>query len=190
MKCTGCGKPVTEDQILCLTCEAEEELRRQTKEEADESQARYDSSLVGVRGWLAFFCVGTGILGPIGILQELGTFPELLQATHGDAVLVTVTWGLLGLMVILIASSVGVALGLALQKPWAPRVTKIFLIAVPSLFWMLVLAASAAAKLAGLAGIWKLESLLGICGTTISCGLWYWYFSVSRRVTMTYAPHS
>ena len=188
MQCISCGRSVPTGSRFCETCTAENELQNRSRAETGAVEAGYDRKLVGVRGWLALFCAGTGFFGPLGLVQLIPELrQEILQHSAEDPSLPLVGSILIGLVLLIIAGSVTVAFALISLKPWAPRAAKIFLVAVPTIAWVMVLGSAALSSIGGEAAGWELNSAPPLVLSTISSGVWFGYFSVSRRVKMTYS---
>lgn len=188
MNCADCGKPFAGSGQLCETCAAEAELMRQTRQEQIELDAHHDAGLVGIRGWLAFFCISAGILTPSRSIEELnGLGAEFQQEASSGSMLSTILLGtVLALFVLITVSSVAVAAALALRKVWAPRAAKIYLVSVPLVMWCIVLIPTALVRMLGTPVDFDSGMIAETAASTIVSGIWFWYFRVSRRVKMTF----
>ena len=173
MPCIDCGKPTLAGQVRCVTCKAEAELFRRSKLEAAAAQEQYDSSLVGVRGWLAFFCFQM-VAQCLAILKAL--LEELDTGELGAVIFYAFSLGVSALIV-------GTLLA---RKPWAPRLTRFYLAALTLSGGLAVLASILVDQNARSDG-----SLKGATGALVLSilwtSIWFAYFRVSERVKRTYS---
>src|SRR3954453_4648876 len=131
MNCADCGKPLGGTETICETCAAEADLMRQTREEQIAVDVHHDAGLIGIRGWLAFFCVSIGILTPTRMLEELRFLSREFEQESDSSFGMILFGSMIALTLLIAASSIVVAISVALRKAWAPRAAKIYLLSIP-----------------------------------------------------------
>ena len=175
MQCASCGEPLAADLKLCTVC-------------AD-SRAKYDAGLAGVRGWLAWFCFMVGVLFPIGTLQNIRNFRiAVSRAAARDAWFIAVGNVYTAMFGLLVVAAFVVAYSILRLRPWAPRITTVFLISVPIFTGSLLLVPFAFSWPDKLTQHWQPIVVQSLVSNVLSSLIWLAYFSVSRRVRVNFPP--
>ncbi len=185
MLCEDCGRETNSGESRCETCAAEEVLREESKLEAKAAQRRYDNSVTGVGGLLAFFCLQIALLA-------IGLFWTLIEETISEwrahpGNWFEPLWWFLPLIAWFGATAL-VLWALITRRRWAPRVTRFYLLGVPLFGWLLAFVVQRYAPEIARTSEWTDEMIPQLSGFTLSCALWFSYFCLSRRVKATYSP--
>jgi hypothetical protein len=143
--------------------------------------------LNGVRGWLALFCIVQLLWRPMVYINE---YIDWSKASHSDTpILFAITLGALALYGIV------TSINLIRRIPNAVKYVKVFLIVVA--FQEVYLWAAGAISILGSPSGKSLDIYnfvattldgikLDVMQSVIYSVVWYWYFSVSKRVKATY----
>jgi hypothetical protein len=173
MQCAICGEPLPADLRLCKPCAA--------------ARAERNARFVGVHGWLRLFCYMVGVLFPIGTVLN---FSEYRRAILGSALqsstLTVVEIFYVALFGLLVIAAVIVALSIAYLKPWAPQITRMFLVSVPVATASLLLVPFALSLHITKAQQWQAMILKSLLESALSCLICLLYFGISRRVRVNF----
>lgn len=185
MYCNYCRATNANDSLFCRSCgksiaavsPSPSEPTRQAQEGVEAALAEVQIGRPqpnGVGGWLALLVFGLLIGGPIALLAGIAQNPS------PTVIFVSVVFG---------AWSVYCGIYLARQKPNAPRITKIFFIAL-FCFYALAIAVFILMD-ATKPGSFDVDTATGrTLGTLLSTIGWYAYLRKSKRVKNTYSRSS
>jgi len=172
--CPACGRDCAGDARFCFC--------------GVDLRAAPQPPLIGVRGWLLFFCIQIAILAPP--LTLLNVSRELLDLVRLDALLSRV-----GAMILLDSASrltlaaIGVVAGVSLwlRRQGAVAFVRVYLLAYLGVYLLLIalpyVCALPAEVRGRVAAIYFQRAAIAIPSTIV----WSLYFRTSRRVRDTYA---
>ncbi|MCO4240855.1 zinc ribbon domain-containing protein [Acidovorax facilis] len=193
--CYKCGVPTWQETApgALLNTEAKPQTSEPTASVEPEIKAPItDSKILGVYGWLRFFCVLLGFLNPLIILGNIragyaevapfyAQYPQFRQLFGIEATSGVLTAGL------------GMMAAYLLWKRFASAVVfaKVYLVAV---FFMSLVQLVALSTIQGfppeVMSVLREEGAKGVAKAFVGCALWYCYLQFSSRVRMTYANGS
>lgn len=148
-------------------------------EKLESNAETVDQKLVGIGGWLILVAIGFvlgPILGVIGLVAALGTYPDVANAGYGGiyALEIIVIIGLLGFMLY-------AAILFFRKKSNAPgTIITLFIVSLVASGVLLVIELSAGAE------VFAVETGKQLIRDVIGAAIWIPYFRVSKRVKATF----